>query len=146
MTLETKMQTEAMVFLDGDKRAGYAEDEYFVYLILAYYAIRIPKSRFYLNKELLIKRRTDIFQSGKLMGNEKLEISEEMRKISKNNVVLLKCDKFTTGINEKYLKLLVRKDCELYAADEKSAVYFVINNEIYAVCMPVSLKKENPVC
>lgn len=146
MTLETKMQTEAMVLLDGDKRTGYAEDEYFVYLILAYYAIRIPKSRFYLNKELLIKRRTDIFQSGKLMGNEKLEISEEMRKISKNNVVLLKCDKFTTGINEKYLKLLVRKGCGLYATDEKSAVYFVVNNEIYAVCMPVSLKKEKPIC
>lgn len=146
MTLETKMQTEAMVLMDGDKRAGYAEDEYFIYLILAYYAIRIPRSRFYLNKELLIKRRTDIFQSGKLTDNEKLEISEEMRKINKNNVILLKCDKFTTGINEKYLKLLSRKGCGFYAADEKSAIYFVLNNEIYAVCMPVSLKKESPIC
>lgn len=146
MTLETKMQKEAMELLDSDRRVSYIEDEYFVYLTLAYYAIRIPKSRFYLNKELLIKRRTNIFQSCKLIDNEKLEISEEMRKISKNNIVLLKCDKFTTGINEKYLKLLVRKDCWLYAADEKSAVYFVVNNEIYAVCMPVSLKKEKPIC
>ncbi len=146
MTLETKMQKEAMELLDSDRRVSYTEDEYFVYLTLAYYAIRIPKSRFYLNKELLIKRRTNIFKSGNLMCNEKLEISEEMRKINKNNVVLLKCDKFITGINEKYLKLLVRKDCWLYAADEKSAVYFVVNNEIYAVCMPVRLKKEKPIC
>lgn len=146
MTLETKMQKEAMELLDSDRRVSYTEDEYFVYLTLAYYAIRIPKSRFYLNKELLIKRRTNIFKSDNLMCNEKLEISEEMRKINKNNVVLLKCDKFITGINEKYLKLLVRKDCWLYAADEKSAVYFVVNNEIYAVCMPVSLKKEKPIC
>lgn len=146
MTLETKMQKEAMELLDSDRRVSYTEDEYFVYLTLAYYAIRIPKSRFYLNKELLIKRRTNIFKSGNLMCNEKLEISEEMRKINKNNVVLLKCDKFITGINEKYLKFLVRKDCWLYAADEKSAVYFVVNNEIYAVCMPVILKKEKPIC
>lgn len=146
MTLETKMQTEAMVLMGGDKRTGYAEDEYFVYLILAYYAIRIPKSRFYLNKELLIKRRTDIFQSGKLMGNEKLEISDEMRKISKNNVVLLKCDKFTTGINEKYLKLLVRKGCMLYAADEKSPVYLVHNHVIYAVILPIYVDKKVDKC
>lgn len=142
MTLETKIQTEAMNFLDHDKKAGYAEFENYVYLTLAYYAVRIPKNRFYLNTESLIKRSADMFIMYNLDNAEELTVSEEMRKKGKNNIVLLKCKKFTTGINEKYLKLLTKKCCKLYAKSEKSAVYFVLNDEIYAACMPVTLKKE----
>lgn len=141
MTLETKIQTETMNFLDDEKRASCAEYENFVYLTLAYYAIRIPKGRFYLNTDMLRKGSADIFSPEALDKTEKLEISEGMRKIGKATVTLLKCDKFTTGINEKFLKLLTKRGCTLYAKSEKSAIYFVINGEIYAVCMPVNLKK-----
>lgn len=145
MTTETKLQIEALKMLEkGEKIPSCAKDDKYFFLTFdGIHALRIYNKSFWLNPESM-KEATHLpqhFSVDKLSGTSELTATDEMKKLSKGAVgVLLKGDDFTTCIYEKHLKLFMDKSCKLYAKDEKSAVYFTHNEEIYAVVMPVQLK------
>ena len=145
MTIETKLQIEALKILDrGEKAPCYAKDEECFFLALnGTYIFRICDEPFSLNPEVLneVPSLTSHFKSSNILGTQELTVTNEMRKLDNAVGVLLKCDDFTTCIDEKFLKMFMDRSCKLYAKDEKSVIYFFRNNKIYAAVMPISLKK-----
>lgn len=146
MTVETKLQIEALKKLEKDKNAiRYAKNEESLYLTLdGTYAFRFCEEPFYLNLGVLKEEPslTSYFNSDSLSATYELTITNEMRKLSNATGVLLKCEKFTTCVNERLLKMFMDSFCKLYAKSEKSIVYFARNNGIYAVVIPINLGKQ----
>lgn len=146
MTLETKMQIEALKALEKDGyKPALDEDEKFVYFTTnGYCAYRISKDHFFLNRDFL-NHTTSLassFSSIMLDKAFELAVTNEMWVLQKGKIVrTLRCKTFESYINYDYLKMISMKGCKMYAKNEKSAILFVNDGEIYAVCMPVNLKK-----
>lgn len=146
MTFETKIQIEAMKVLEnGMCKPSFAEDENSVYLTTkGYYAYRIPKEQFYLNCDFLNRgdHLASNFSPTMLDHACELTVTDVMREMGKGRIVRkLQCANFDTYIDLNYLKAILIKGCKMYAKNEKSAILFANGGGIYAVCMPVNLKK-----
>lgn len=87
--------------------------------------------------------RADMFRPENLSATYKLKISDDMKKTNSVTALALVCDQFTTWVNEKWFKELKDKSALIYAKDEKSPVYLVHNNIIYAVIMPIDLNEKD---
>lgn len=146
MTLETKIQIEALKALEKNKyKPAFAEDENFVYLTVnGYYVYRIPKQYFYLNRDSINHNTSFVSSFSPIMLDKacRLTVTDTMQKLENGKVVtVLKADKFNSYISSDHLKLLTLNGCELYAKSEKSAICFVAGGDIYAICMPVMIRK-----
>ncbi len=145
MTIETKLQIEALKMLDkGENKPRYAKNgECFFLSLNGTYAFCICDEPFRLNPEILeeMPSLAQFFSPDKLLGTSELTVTNEMRKLTHAVGVLVKCDDFTTCIDEKLLKMFMDRSCRLYAEDENSTIYFVHNDKIYAAVMPICLEK-----
>lgn len=146
MILETKMQIEALKTLEKDEhKPAFDEDEKFVYFTTnGYCAYRILKDHFFLNRDFLnhTTNLASMFSPMMLDKAFELAVTNEMWVLQKGKIVrTLRCKTFDSYINYDYLKMISMKGCKMYAKNEKSAILFVNDGEIYAVCMPVNLKK-----
>lgn len=147
MTIETKLQIEALKLLGNFETVHVAPDpnnECFYIAVDKYSAVRVPMYGFHLGGESLspMPRLIAMFDSSKIGESEKLTDTNTLKISQKDTLHILKCEKFTTYINEKYYKKFFKNGCELYAESEKKIICFVLDGEIYAIVMPVTLPKE----
>ncbi len=143
MILEEKIQVEAIKLLDGpdakSRCVQYSEGDRAVYLTVnGYYAVRIPESIFWLDRNKL--RCTNSIKSlfKGLPDTAKELLFKHSIGDGKSTKAVLACDEFETWINAGFFKLLSQKTCKMYATDAKSPIFFVRNGLIYAVCMPLA--------
>lgn len=142
MNIETKIQIEALKELEKTYRRppSFCEDEkgWIYFTINGFSAVRIDSKEFWLDKNKLcnVEPLSNIF-SEDMSSKKKLVLTNVFYQHEKTNYNMLKCDEFKTYINNKIFKLLYKDGCEMYAKDNKSKVYFVVNNEIYACIMPL---------
>lgn len=147
MTIETKLQIEALKLLGNFETVHAVPDpnnECFYIATDGYSAVRVSMYDFHLDMESLspLPSLIAMFDSSKIGESEKLTDTNTLKISQKDTLHILKCEKFTTCINEKYYKKFIKNGCELYAESEKKIICFVIDGKIYAVVMPVTLPKE----
>lgn len=147
MKIETKIQIDALKQLENDKnkKPCYAEgtNGLIYFCPEGVWAMKIYDSDFWIDKSKLktMESLPNNFNACNLSNTSKLEVTNNLIRLEKGTVTILRGDKFQTHINDKYLKLLYRNCCEIYAKNEKSIIYFVLDDEIYACVMPVNMEK-----
>lgn len=148
MKLETKVQLEALKLLEKGIEPKYAEssDGKKIYITLnGFWAICIDKDKLWLDKEKIkpMPSISDFFDDTKILDASELKISNTLHRLPNDEIGdILSGNGFDICIKSKYSKLLHKNDCEMYAKDKNSAVYFVLDGEIYAIVMPINMHEE----
>lgn len=146
MKREIKFQIKALKKLGKGLKVYYDKSGSLTYLAPdECRAVLIYKRDFFLDTDQLYPNNTlaDMFSPKNLETAYELKVSDDMKKTNSVTALALVCDKFTTWVNQKWFKELKDKSALIYAKDEKSSVYLVRNNIIYAVIMPINLNEKD---
>lgn len=148
MTLETKIQFEALRRLDRNLPVSYAKSDGFTYLTTdGYSTVKIPDDSFFLDTSKIKENRaiSDIFNdSGNLY---RISGTKDLRIYSKGVAKLFVSDEEDVWADEKLFKKLTVSNAELFTDSKTKYIYFVKDKAVYAILLSIRFcKSEDNEC
>jgi len=141
MKIELQIQIDAlkMLFTQKDDNPAYDDsNEGCVYLTTSgFWAVRIPEEDFWLDKSKLQPASLTRFLKESISYAKEVHLKRfDTDKNLKPTLAVLSNDTCETTINAKTLKLLSKDGCKLYTKGSNAVIYFMLDDEVYAFCMP----------